>query len=230
MTSDFHNKLAERVKIPGGEILTYEEVHQWPPGMLEELKKAGTIRQIEPAAEVICNQCEERCLITPELFSHPETEEKVWLYVCPKKPDIGRIQVDPQQRMRWEIVSDRKKPEPVDPKVEPVAMGEVAEQKLTPANERAYQSYCVAEQKLGKCTDKKAYAWLKEQGIEGYDLPTFATWQKYVRNGRKHYKTNKNTPRAGRKTSSPLAKDDPALLSQISNRHSHYPVDSEKAD
>jgi hypothetical protein len=75
--------------------------------MREELEKAGMIRQIEPAAEVICNQCEERCLIIPELFTHPKTEEKVWLYVCPEKPDIGRIQVEPERRMRWEILPDR---------------------------------------------------------------------------------------------------------------------------
>ena len=122
--------------------------------------------------------------------------------------------------MRWEIIPDEKKPEPVAPKVEPVAMVDVEEQKLTPANEKAYQSYCLAEQTLDQCTDKEAYAWLKEHGPEDYGLPPFATWQRYVRNGRKHYKTNKNTPRAGRKTSSPSVKDDPALLSQISNRHS----------
>lgn len=229
-TEAFFQKLAGRLKIPGGKILTYDEIQQWPPGMREELEKAGMIRQIEPAAEVICNQCEERCLIIPELFTHPKTEEKVWLYVCPEKPDIGRIQVEPERRMRWEIIPDEKKPEPVAPKVEPVAMVDVAEQKLTPANEKAYQSYCLAEQTLGQCTDKAAHAWLKEHGPEDYDLPLFATWQRYVRNGRKYYKTNKNTRRAGRKTSSPSVKDDPALLSQISNRHSQYPVDSEKAD
>jgi len=106
-TEAFFQKLAGRLKIPGGKILTYDEIQQWPPGMREELEKAGMIRQIEPAAEVICNQCEERCLIIPELFTHPKTEEKVWLSVCPEKPDIGRIQVEPERRMRWEILPDR---------------------------------------------------------------------------------------------------------------------------
>lgn len=226
----FFQKLTGRLKIPGGNILTYEEIQDWPPGMQEELEKAGMIRQIEPAAEVICNQCEERCPIIPELFTHPKTEEKVWLYVCPEKPDIGRIQVEPDQRMRWEILPDKKKPEPVAPKVETVGMVDVTDQKLTPANETAYQSYCLAEQTLGKCTDKEAYAWLKEHGPEDYDLPSLASWQKYVRNGRKFYATNKNTPRAGRKTSSPSVNDDPEILSKMSNQYSRHPVDYEKAD
>jgi hypothetical protein len=230
-TEAFFQNLAGRLKIPGGDILTYEEIQDWPPGMREALEKAGKIRQIEPAAEVICNQCEERCLIIPELSIDPETEEKVWFSVCPEKPDIGRIQVEPEQRMRWEIIADKKKPEPVAPKVAPAAIVDVADQKLTPANEAAYQSYCLAEKTLGKCTDKEAYAWLKEHGPEeGYDLPPFATWQKYVRNGRKYYKTNKNTPRSGRKPSAASVQDDPDILSEISNQYSRQSTNRKKAD
>jgi len=235
-TEAFFQKLAGRLKIPGGKILTYDEIQQWPPGVREDLEKTGMIRQIEPAAEVICNQCEERCPIIPELFIYPETEEKVWLYVCPEKPDIGRIQVNPQQRMRWEILPDKLEAY-MAPKVEEPAkiLEEIKgktdpDQKLNLADEKAYQSYCLAEQTLGKCTDKEAYNWLKENGDPEYDLPSLKSWEKYVRNGRKHHKTNKNTPRAGRKTSATSVKDDPEILSKMSNQYSPYPVDSEKAD
>lgn len=70
-----------------------------------------------------------------------------------------------------------------------------------PAIEKAYQSYQYAIEKnpdfAGK-KDKEVYTWLKNNGIDDYTLPAFETWQRYVREGRKHYGTSKNTPRAGR--------------------------------
>lgn len=119
------------------------------------------------------------------------------------------------------IIPDTKKPE---------LATEVLEQKMTPANETAYQSYCLAEQRLGQCTDKQAFVWLTEHGPEDYDLPPFETWQKYVRSGRKFYNTNKNTPRAGRSIVASSAHVDPEMLSAISNRYVRKPVESEKAD
>ena len=81
-TEAFFQKLAGRLKIPGGKILTYDEIQQWPPGMREELEKAGMIRQIEPAAEVICNQCEERCLIIPNsLRTRKQKKKSGFMYV-----------------------------------------------------------------------------------------------------------------------------------------------------
>jgi hypothetical protein len=70
-----------------------------------------------------------------------------------------------------------------------------------PAIEKAYQSYQYAIEKnpdfAGK-KDKEVHTWLKNNGIDDYTLPAFETWQRYVRKGRKHYGTSKNTPRAGR--------------------------------
>ena len=100
----FYQELIGRLKVPGGGILTYEDVKQWPPGMRERLEKAGKIRQIEPAAEVICDQCESRCSIIPEVRTHPKTGEAVGVYVCPERMDIGRIRVDLDRRRRWEIL------------------------------------------------------------------------------------------------------------------------------
>jgi len=86
---------------------------------------------------------------------------------------------------------------------------------LSPTYERAYQSYMYAEQEIvtntpnTEVTDRAAYDWLKENGIEDdvYDLPAFDTWRRYVRKGRKHYRTQKNTPRAGRSHNIPKASD-----------------------
>ncbi len=75
---------------------------------------------------------------------------------------------------------------------------------LKPIYEKAYQSYCMAIDKNPDFTDKQdkdIYDWLNREHDEvlpDYELPAFETWQRYLREGRKHYSTSKNTPRAGR--------------------------------
>jgi hypothetical protein len=74
--------------------------------------------------------------------------------------------------------------------------------KIAERYEIAYLSFQYAEEKTGdNLTDKQAYDYLKEHGaenIEGFELKDFDTWQRYVRGGRKHHGTPKNTFRAGR--------------------------------
>ncbi|MCH9715962.1 MAG: hypothetical protein K0U90_05615 [Planctomycetes bacterium] len=65
--------------------------------------------------------------------------------------------------------------------------------------EKAYRSYEFAESSMGlDCTDEEAYRWLEENCLCEYELPSYQTWSRYLRVGRKHYGTNKNTPIAGR--------------------------------
>jgi hypothetical protein len=80
-------------------------------------------------------------------------------------------------------------------------MGSTSDSKPKPPRyvEMAYQSYCLAEQKLGANVAKqRAYDWLKEEGLAEYELPDFENWARYVRLGQRHYRTQKNSPRAGR--------------------------------
>ena len=65
--------------------------------------------------------------------------------------------------------------------------------------ELAYQSFQGAERDTSRSlTNREAYEWLQEHGPDGYSLPAFETWSRYVRGGQRHYGTQKNTPRAGR--------------------------------
>lgn len=89
---------------------------------------------------------------------------------------------------------------------------------LTPAQERAYQSYVITESQLTKCTDHEAYDWLVENGIQDYDLPSFETWQRYVRKGRKYYGTQKNESRKGRTGRSIVNSSQIETLSEVSNQ------------
>jgi hypothetical protein len=64
--------------------------------------------------------------------------------------------------------------------------------------ERAYRQFQRVISLWGEMTDKQAYDWLKEQDKETEELPDFDTWARYLRKARRHYGTQKNTPRAGR--------------------------------
>lgn len=65
--------------------------------------------------------------------------------------------------------------------------------------ERAYQMSLAAIEACGElASDRKLYDWIKENSGDSSELPEYATWARYVRNGRNHYGTNKNAPRNGR--------------------------------
>jgi hypothetical protein len=91
--------------------------------------------------------------------------------------------------------------------------------KINPDHEKAYQSYKIAEQTLGKCTDREAFEWLKNNKSPDYDLPPLDTWGRYLRSGRKFHDDNKNTPRAGRSVHAGSIKEDPNILKKISNKY-----------
>lgn len=92
-------------------------------------------------------------------------------------------------------------------------------QKLEPAARKAYLAYEWADSKAGRrLTDEEAYEMLKEEGIpEGvgdagdltdYDLPSFETWTKYVRNARAPLGEQKYKPRKGRHRGKSVVRDD----------------------
>ena len=80
-----------------------------------------------------------------------------------------------------------------------VAVAENGGKILAPRYESAYQSYEHASRKLPpeKQTDQEAYEFLKEYGMPEYELPAYETWERYVREGRGFYGTQKNTPPSG---------------------------------
>lgn len=109
MNDEFYEKLQERLSVPDGQILTYDEVTKWPEGKLDELIRQDKIRPASNSETVICNECPEGCVIVPEIRQHPVTGELSGIYVCPHDEDIGRITVDLNRRLRWEIVSEKPK-------------------------------------------------------------------------------------------------------------------------
>jgi hypothetical protein len=65
--------------------------------------------------------------------------------------------------------------------------------------QRAYGQYLTALPNLrDRPTDRECYNWAKSHN-EDSPLPSFDTWQRYVRAARRHYGEQKNAPRAGRR-------------------------------
>jgi len=95
---------------------------------------------------------------------------------------------------------------------------------LPRAHHAAYQSFVFAESEIGKCTDREAYEWLQEEGPEEYELPAFDTWKRYVRIGRKHHGTQKNTSRKGRTGRSVIKSNEIESLAEVTSQF------DEKAD
>jgi hypothetical protein len=74
---------------------------------------------------------------------------------------------------------------------------------VSPSRLKAYQQYTWAIKQnpaLDGGTDREVYDWLSEHLDDGEQLPTFATWGRYVRKARTAHGTGKNTSRRGRQT------------------------------
>lgn len=109
MKDKFYEQLLERLSVPDGNILTPDDIAQWPEGKLVELIDQCRVKEISPSETVICNECPEGCPIVPYIRPHPGTNELVGVYICPHKDNIGRFEVDLNRRRRWEIVVPKKK-------------------------------------------------------------------------------------------------------------------------
>ncbi|MBN2136312.1 MAG: hypothetical protein JW720_00750 [Sedimentisphaerales bacterium] len=99
---EFLEKLAKRLKFPGDEILSADEIAAWPEGKLNELLSQGILSEIQHASGVVCDECEEGCYIEPDLRKYP-TGETVGVFTCTRNPDISRIEVDLNRLRQWQV-------------------------------------------------------------------------------------------------------------------------------
>jgi excisionase family DNA binding protein len=96
-------KLAERLQIYDSEIITADEIKDWPAGKLDELVEMGVLAEVEHSKGIVCDECEEGCFIEPEMRSDSTTG----VFVCPRREDIGRIEVDLERLRRWKIGGEK---------------------------------------------------------------------------------------------------------------------------
>ena len=99
----FLAQLAKRLRIPDAEIITGDEIRNWPDGRLQELLEKGILEEIEPGTTVICDQCDKHCSIEPQLRTDPHTGKMVGVHVCRCEEAGGRIEIDLDRLRQWKI-------------------------------------------------------------------------------------------------------------------------------
>ncbi len=105
--NEFLKQLAERLQVFGADIISADEIADWPTGKLDELVEAGILTEIQHSKGVVCRECEENCFIEPDIRTIPDTGAATGIFVCTRNPDIGRIEVDLDRLRQWEIDKDK---------------------------------------------------------------------------------------------------------------------------
>jgi len=104
---EFLAKLAERLQIPDADTVSADETAEWPDGKLDELIKAGVLTEIRHSKGMVCGECEENCFIEPDVRTNPDTGKAVGVFVCRRKPDIARIEIDLDRLRQWKISGEK---------------------------------------------------------------------------------------------------------------------------
>ncbi len=100
-------QLAERLQAFDADVISADEIADWPTGKLDELVEIGVLEEIEHAKGVVCRECEENCFIEPNIRTNSNTGETTGVFVCTRNPDIGRIEVDLNRLRQWRINSEK---------------------------------------------------------------------------------------------------------------------------
>lgn len=91
-----------RVELPDGQIIfAAHEATAWPRGTLARLTKLGILCKAAPAEEVLCDGCEVRCLIKPDIRVDPRTDKRVGKYFCGREETAGYITVPLDRMKQW---------------------------------------------------------------------------------------------------------------------------------
>ena len=67
------------------------------------MRDAGLLASWEPASAVICDGCEQGCVMPVHYAARQEAPSDRAFVVCDKRSDIGRIIVDPDRLRQWAI-------------------------------------------------------------------------------------------------------------------------------
>jgi hypothetical protein len=99
----FLARLAKRLRIPDADVVTGDEIRDWPDGKLEELLAQGVLQEIEPGTTVICDQCNEHCSIEPQRRTDPQSGKTIGFHICMREETGGRIEIDLDRLRQWRI-------------------------------------------------------------------------------------------------------------------------------
>jgi len=98
--------ILSRAERPDTSIFTPQEVARWPRGGLERLVELGLLREIQPADEILCDECDRDCYVRPDVVRHLQTSEMVAVFFCLEPEHGGRIQRSADVLRQWEFCFD----------------------------------------------------------------------------------------------------------------------------
>jgi hypothetical protein len=96
-------QLANRLRIPDADIVTGDEIRDWPAGKLEDLLAQRVLQEMEHGTTIVCDQCDERCSIEPQRRTDPQTGKTIGVHICMHEDAGGRIEIDLDCLRRWRI-------------------------------------------------------------------------------------------------------------------------------
>lgn len=90
-----------------GAFFPWDEVKNWPSGVLDVLVANGLLQPAQPAAAIECDGCEENCINKPVVV-YPSQEDKPGraFIVCDEHDDMGRIHVSFDRMRQWQCSVD----------------------------------------------------------------------------------------------------------------------------
>lgn len=84
-----------------GAFFFWDEVKDWPSGVLDVLVTSGLLQSAQPMTTIECDGCEENCDMRVEVYPTQEDKPGRAFIVCDKPVDMGRVRVDFRRMEQW---------------------------------------------------------------------------------------------------------------------------------
>lgn len=100
--------LEKRIMLSGSELISFDELAEWPIAEVQELKEQGKLVQADDADGIICTQCPEECWKEVEI--RQKDGRTVGVIHCEDEDCGGLIPVEMERLQEWEIVIEKALP------------------------------------------------------------------------------------------------------------------------
>ena len=83
-----------------------DDTSQWPAALVAAAKSAGLLKKARPASSIACSGCERQCMMPVQVFPETDGRPARAFISCDKPEDMGRVQVEPSDLVRWRITDE----------------------------------------------------------------------------------------------------------------------------
>lgn len=103
--TDLLHFVLQRLDLNSDEALfvSADETVGWPAGGVELLVKWGMLSPGKPRYKLLCDGCEEQCIMPVEVVQKSKQGAERAFIACDKRDDIDIVPVDPRRLLQWRI-------------------------------------------------------------------------------------------------------------------------------